>query len=69
MKTTRLTCHRFRASEVRLWLSAMTYNLGNRGSSREDRGRLDKHLRYHWLMPTHSRLTRRRSGAMPLPTE
>jgi hypothetical protein len=26
---TRLSCHRFRANEVRLWLSAITYNLGN----------------------------------------
>jgi len=26
---TRLTCHRFRANEVRLWLSAIAYNLGN----------------------------------------
>ncbi len=26
---TRLSCHRFRASEVRLWLSLIAYNLGN----------------------------------------
>ena len=26
---TRLSCHRFRASEVRLWLSILAYNLGN----------------------------------------
>ncbi|HEY2524010.1 MAG TPA: transposase [Candidatus Binataceae bacterium] len=26
---TRLSCHRFRANEVRLWLSAIAYNLGN----------------------------------------
>ena len=26
---TRLTCHRFRANEVRLWLSLIAYNLGN----------------------------------------
>jgi hypothetical protein len=26
---TRLSCHRFRANEVRLWLSLITYNLGN----------------------------------------
>jgi hypothetical protein len=26
---TRLSCHRFRANEVRLWLGAIAYNLGN----------------------------------------
>jgi hypothetical protein len=26
---TRLSCHRFRANEVRLWLSVIAYNLGN----------------------------------------
>jgi hypothetical protein len=26
---TRLSCHRFRADEVRLWLSVLAYNLGN----------------------------------------
>jgi len=26
---TRLSCHRFRRNEVRLWLSVMAYNLGN----------------------------------------
>lgn len=29
VKMTRLSCHRFRANEVRLWLSVMAYNLGN----------------------------------------
>ena len=27
---TRLSCHRFRSNEVRLWLSAVEFNLGNR---------------------------------------
>ena len=26
---TRLSCHRFHANEVRLWLSVIAYNLGN----------------------------------------
>ncbi len=26
---TRLSCHRFRSDEVRLWLSILAYNLGN----------------------------------------
>jgi hypothetical protein len=26
---TRLSCHRFRGNEVRLWLSILGYNLGN----------------------------------------
>jgi len=29
VKMTRLSCHRFRSNEVRLWLSAIAYNLGN----------------------------------------
>jgi hypothetical protein len=29
VKMTRLSCHRFRSNEVRLWLSIMAYNLGN----------------------------------------
>jgi hypothetical protein len=29
LKMTRLSCHRFRVKEVRLWLSLIAYNLGN----------------------------------------
>ena len=29
VKMTRLSCHRFRANEIRLWLSVIAYNLGN----------------------------------------
>jgi hypothetical protein len=29
VKMTRLSCHRFRSHEVRLWLSVIAYNLGN----------------------------------------
>jgi hypothetical protein len=29
VKMTRPSCHRFRANEVRLWLSLIAYNLGN----------------------------------------
>ena len=29
VKMTRLSCHRFRSNEVRLWPSVMAYNLGN----------------------------------------
>lgn len=29
VKMTRLSCHQFRANEVRLWLSLNAYNLGN----------------------------------------
>jgi hypothetical protein len=28
-KMIRLSCHRFRSNEVRLWLSVIAYNLGN----------------------------------------
>jgi len=36
VKMTRLSCHRFRSNEVRLWLRVIAYNLGNparRGSA------------------------------------
>jgi hypothetical protein len=29
VKMTRLSCHRFRSNEMRLWLSVIAYNLGN----------------------------------------
>jgi len=29
VKMTRVSCHRFRSNEVRLWLSVIAYNLGN----------------------------------------
>ena len=29
VKMTRLSCHRFRSNEVRLWISVIAYNLGN----------------------------------------
>lgn len=29
VKITRLSCHRFRPNEVRIWLSVIAYNLGN----------------------------------------
>jgi hypothetical protein len=29
VKMTRLSCHRFRSNEVRLWLSNLAYNVGN----------------------------------------
>jgi hypothetical protein len=30
VKMTRLSCHRFGSNEVRLWLSVLAHNLGNR---------------------------------------
>jgi hypothetical protein len=32
VKMTRLSCHRFRSDEVRLWLSVIAYNLGTCGA-------------------------------------
>ena len=29
VKMTRLSCHKFRSNEVRLWLTIIAYNLGN----------------------------------------
>jgi hypothetical protein len=31
VRMTRLSCHRFRSNEVRLWLSLIVYNMGNPG--------------------------------------
>ena len=43
VKMTRLSCHRFRSNEVRLWLTIIAYNLGNLWRW------LVKHARYYWL--------------------
>jgi hypothetical protein len=32
VKMTRLSCHRIRSNEVRVWLSLIAYNLGDRGA-------------------------------------
>jgi hypothetical protein len=77
---TRLSCHRFRANEVRLWLSLIAYNLGNLWrrptqiatwslTSLQQRlvktgGRLIKHARYYWLLLAESHLTRRLFAGM-----
>ena len=72
VKMTRLSCHRFRANEVRLQLSVLAYNqqlLVKTG------GRLVKHARYYWPLLAEGHLTRRVFGAilrriwaLPLPT-
>ena len=77
---TRLSCHRFRANEVRLQLSVLAYNLGNLwrrlilppGIKRwsltslhgETGGRLVKHARYYWLLLAEGHLNRRLFGEM-----
>ena len=58
VKTTRLSCHRFRGNEVRLWLSILVYNLGNLLRRLvKTGGRLVKHARYYWLMLVEGHLT------------
>jgi Transposase DDE domain group 1 len=70
VKMTRLSCHRFRSNEVRLWLSVIAYNLGNlwrmvlpkridKWSLTSLQQRLVKHARYYWLLLADSHLTRR----------
>jgi hypothetical protein len=56
---TRLSCHRFRSNEVRLWLSVLAYNLGNLWRRLVLPRRLVKHARYYWLLLAASHLTRR----------
>jgi hypothetical protein len=81
VKMTRLSCHRFRGNEVRLWLSVLAYNLWRRLTlpggienwsltSLQQRlvmtgGRLVKHARYYWLLLAESHLTKRLFGSMP----
>jgi hypothetical protein len=58
---TRLSCHRFRSNEVRLWLSVIAYNLGNLWLPK----RIDNwSLTYYWLMLAESHLIRRLFGSM-----
>jgi hypothetical protein len=62
VKMTRLSCHRFRSNEVRLWLSVIAYNLGNLWRRLVRPRRID-----HWslsslqqrLVKTGGRLVRR----------
>ena len=73
---TRLSCHRFRANEVRLQLSVLAYNLGTlwrrvvlpprvkRWSLTSLQQRLVKHARYYWLLLAEGHLTRRLFGEM-----
>jgi len=76
---TRLSCHRFRANEVRLQLSVLAYNLDNLWrwlglpswllTSLQQRlmktgGRLVKHARYYWLLLAEGHLNRRLFGDM-----
>jgi len=44
VKITRLSCHRFRSNEVRLWLSVIAYNLGNLWRRLVLPSRIDKSL-------------------------
>ena len=76
VKMTRLSCHRFRSNEVRLWLSVIAYNLGNlwrrlalpkridKWSLTSLQQRLVKHARYYWFLLAESHLTRRLFAAM-----
>ena len=42
VKMTRLSCHRFRPNQVRLWLNVMAYNLGSRRRRPALPNRIDK---------------------------
>ena len=65
MKIARLSCHRFRSNEVRLWLSVIAYKLGNLWRRlAKTGGRLVKHARYYWLLLAESHLTRRLFASM-----
>ena len=65
VKMTRLSCHRFRSNEVRLWLAILAYNLGNLWQRLvKTVGRLVKHARYYWLLLAEGHLTRRPFASM-----
>jgi len=76
---TRLSCHRFRGNEVRLWLSVIPTLSGRLAllnrirnwslTSLQQRlvktgGRLVKHARYYWLLLAEGHLNRRLFGSM-----
>jgi hypothetical protein len=62
---TRLSCHRFRANEVRLWLSLIAYNLGNFWRRLvKIGGRLIQYARYYWLLLAESHLPRQLFACM-----
>ena len=76
---TRLTCHRFRSNEVRLWLSVIPTLSGRQALPGrienwlvtslllplvKTGGPLVKQARYYWLLLTEGHLNRRRIGAM-----
>ncbi len=64
---TRLSCHRCWSNEVRLWLSVISYKLGNvwrhlvlpKRIEKWSDGRLIKHARYYGLLLAESHVTRR----------
>ena len=60
VKMTRLSCHRFRSNEVRLWLSVIAYNLGNLWRRLALPKRID-----NWSLTS---LQQRLFGALPLPS-
>jgi len=60
VKMTRLSCHRFRSNEVRLWLSVIAYNLGNLRRRLALPKRID-----NWSLTS---LQQRLFGALPLPS-
>ncbi len=61
VKMTRLSCHRFRSNEVRLWLSVIAYNLGNLWRRLVLPKRIDKWSLtslQQWLVKTGGRLVK-----------
>src|SRR2546426_10861155 len=74
VKMTRLSCHRFRSNEVRLWLSVIAYNLGNLwrrlalprriGNWSLTSRRLVRHAGYYWLLLAEGHLSRRLFGSL-----
>ncbi len=76
---TRLSCHRFRRNEVRLWLSVIPTLSGRLASPKnigtwsltslqqrlvKTGGRLVRHARYDWLLLAEGHLSRRLFGSM-----
>jgi hypothetical protein len=73
---TRLSCHRFRSNEVRLWLSVIAYDLGDlwrqlllpqkisNWSLTSLQQRLVKHARCYWLLLAEGHPNRRLVGSL-----
>jgi hypothetical protein len=64
VKMARLSCHRFRSNEARLWLSVIAYNLGSLWGASGGATSVARYYWLLWLLPAEGRLKRRLFAAV-----